>query len=119
MNEKVLHAQEAGASAVVVTDTRILPENWWMIMYGEPESTKGIKIPAVLVSQEAGETLWNTRTWLGNGKIRVSINLRGHIVMQSPAIGALETLGIYILLLVLLLAFSGICGVVFALGITW
>ena len=117
--EQVFNAQEAGASAVVVTDTRPI-ENWWMLMYGDAQQARSIEIPAVLISHEAGESLWNTRlSWLGNGKMRASINATGHVVLRTPTIGILETLGIYVLLAVLLLAFSGICGLAFALTFTW
>lgn len=36
---KVLHAQLAGASAVVVTDTPAT-DKWLMVMYGDPENTQ-------------------------------------------------------------------------------
>ena len=35
----MLFAQEAGASAVVVTDTRVT-DKWFMIMYGDPENAQ-------------------------------------------------------------------------------
>ncbi|CAM9125378.1 unnamed protein product [Ectocarpus sp. 13 AM-2016] len=118
--QKVLHAQLAGASAVVVTDTPAT-DKWLMVMYGDPENTQGIDIPAVLVSHATGERLWSNRSWLPSrqGRLRASVGAAGHIVMAARPVGALEMLGIYLLLSVLLLAFSGVCGLVFALGFTW
>ncbi|CBN76116.1 conserved unknown protein [Ectocarpus siliculosus] len=118
--QKVLHAQLAGASAVVVTDTPAT-DKWLMVMYGDPENTQGIDIPAVLVSHATGERLWSNRSWLPGrqGRLRASVGAAGHIVMAARPVGALEMLGIYLLLSVLLLAFSGVCGLVFALGFTW
>lgn len=115
----MLHAQEAGASAVVVVDNkpRVL---WYVSMRGTLESSQGIDIPAVLVSYETGEYLWSTRSWMPRRKVRASINAIGHIADRPPQIGTtLEMLGIYFLLSVLLLAFSGVCGLLFALGLSW
>eukprot|EP00752_Nemacystus_decipiens_P014147 g12580.t1 len=118
--QKVLHAQEAGASAVVVTDTRVT-DKWLMVMYGDPENAQGIEIPAVLVSHSTGERLWSNRSWIPGrqGKLKASVGAAGHIVLQTRPVGALEMLGIYLLLSVLLLAFSGVCGLLFALAFTW
>lgn len=90
-----------------------------MIMYGAPESTDGIEIPAVLVSHATGERLWNSRSWLPSGRLRASVNATGHIMLQAQSVGTLEMLGIYVLLSVLLVAFSGACGLLFALMFTW
>lgn len=113
---QVLNAQDAGASAVVVTDTEET-EEWHTTMSGSPEDTKGIRIPSVFVSRETGEHLWNKRIRPLSGKIRASVNATGHI--QPRPIGAVETLGIYILVSMLLIGFSGICGVLVALVVTW
>ncbi|CAM9504662.1 unnamed protein product [Scytosiphon promiscuus] len=118
--QKVLHAQEAGASAVVVTDTRAT-DQWLMVMYGDPENTQGIEIPSVLVSHATGERLWSNRSWIPGrqGKLRASVGASGHIVMTTRAMSPMEMVGIYLLLSVLLLAFSSICGLMFALAFTW
>ena len=117
--KQVLHAQEAGASAVIVVDDK--PRvRWKVIMRGTSESSQGIDIPAVLVSYETGEYLWGTRWWMPRRKIRASITATGHIASLPPQIGsALEMLGIYFLLSVLLITFSGVCGLLFALGLSW
>ncbi|CAM9910319.1 unnamed protein product [Ectocarpus fasciculatus] len=82
---------------------------------------QGIEIPAVLVSHATGERLWSNRSWIPGrqGRLRASVGAVGHIVMAARPVGALEMLGIYLLLSVLLLAFSGVCGLVFALAFTW
>lgn len=83
--------------------------------------SKGIEIPAVLVSHATGERLWSNRSWIPGrqGKLVASVGATGHIVLQPRPVGALEMLGIYLLLSVLLLAFSGVCGLLFALAFTW
>lgn len=115
-----MHAQEAGASAVVVADSKPR-KNWSVIMRGTEENSQGIDIPAVLVSYETGGHLWSTRSWMPRRKLRASINAIGHIASRRPPpIGTtVEMLGIYLLLSVLLLAFSGVCGLLFALGLSW
>lgn len=93
---------------------------WNVVMRGTAESSQGIDIPAVLVSYETGEHLWSTRSWMPRRKFRASINAIGHIANRTPQIGTtLEMLGIYFLLSVLLLAFSGVCGLLFAIGLSW
>lgn len=115
-----MHAQEAGASAVVVADSK--PRNSWnVIMRGTIDNSKGVEIPAILVSYETGGRLWSTRSWMPRRKLRASINAIGHIASRRPLpMGTtVEMLGIYFLLSVLLLAFSGACGLLFALGLSW
>lgn len=114
----MLNAQEAGASAVVVTDTRST-DNWVVLMYGSPERAQAIEIPAVLVSHATGERLWNTRHWILGTRLRASLNATGNMYLQPQPVGALEMVGIYLLLSVLLLAFSGVCGLLFALAFSW
>ena len=83
--------------------------------------TQGIEIPAVLVSHATGERLWSNRSWIPGrpGRLKASVGATGHFVLQPRPVGALEMLGIYLLLSVLLLAFSGVCGLLFALAFTW
>lgn len=75
----------------------------------------------MLVSHATGERLWSNRSWIPGrqGRLRASVGAAGHIVMAARPVGALEMLGIYLLLSVLLLAFSGVCGLAFALAFTW
>lgn len=75
----------------------------------------------MLVSHATGERLWSTKAFLPgwHGRLRASVGATGHIVMGPRPVGALEMLGIYLLLSVLLLAFSGVCGLLFALAFTW
>lgn len=116
--EQIIHAQRAGASAVVVTDDTHT-DNWFMAMSGSPENTQDVRIPAVFVSHETGERLWSKRLRLSSGKIRASVNATGHVFLRPRSIGVLETLGVYILVSMLLVGFSGICGVLFAFGVSW
>lgn len=83
--------------------------------------TQGIEIPSVLVSQATGERLWSNRSWIPGrqGKLRASVGASGHIVMAPRAMGVMEMVGVYLLLSVLLLAFSSICGLLFILAFTW
>lgn len=82
--------------------------------------TQGIEIPAVLVSHATGDRLWSNRSWIpGNGRLRASVGAAGHIELDTRRAGALEMVGIYLLLSVLLMAFSGVCGLLFALALTW
>lgn len=105
---------------MVVTDTEVVgKDKWHTIMTGVPENTKGIKIPSVFVSRSTGERLWSRRLWPWNVDIRASLNQTGHVELRPPPIGPLETLGVYLLVSMLLVGFSGLCGVLVALAITW
>lgn len=90
-----------------------------MGMSGLAENTRGIEIPAVLVSRVTGERLWSKRFWMPPAKFKASINATGHVMLRPVRIGTLETISVYFLLSMLLLGFSGICGLLFALAFTW
>lgn len=103
---------------MIVTDLE-RTEHWYMAMSGSPEQTAEIRIPAVFVSHETGERLWSKRLWPSSGRIRASINATGHVALRPRSIGVLETLGVYILVSMLLIGFSGLCGVLFAFAVSW
>lgn len=114
------NAQSAGASAVVVTDnnTENTSHKTMTTMSGEPEYTRDVNIPSVLVTYTDGQRLWARRSrWSGGDRIVASVNAKGHL--RPPTIGALETLGVYILVSMILIGFSVICGVVVALAVSW
>lgn len=115
----MLNAQSAGASAVVVTDnnTENTSHKMMTTMSGEPEYTRDVNIPSVLVTYTDGQRLWARRRWSGGDNIVASVNVEGHL--RPPTIGALETLGVYILVSMILIGFSVICGVVVALAVSW
>lgn len=113
---QVLHAQAAGAAAVVVSDHEETGQRL-MSMSGLPEKTQDIHIPSVFVSREAGERLWGKRLWPPSGRMFASVNATGHLRPQR--ISALETLWVYVLVSMLLIVFSSMSAVLVALGLAW
>ncbi|CAM9707991.1 unnamed protein product, partial [Choristocarpus tenellus] len=129
--QKVQNAQQAGASAVVVTDSNISEvafDEWAITMSGSDEGTAGITIPSVFVSGKDGESLWaysdGHAAWHGAGSgqgggITVTLNSTGRVPPHGRgSMGPLETLGVYLIVSFLLVTVSGLVGLIVAVSIT-
>ncbi|TFJ84636.1 hypothetical protein NSK_004101 [Nannochloropsis salina CCMP1776] len=125
--EKVWRAQQAEAAGVIVYDSAAR-ERWGTIMSGVEEWTSRITIPSVFVSHSTGLSLRNAVAqserqssgpgFEGAARVRVTLNDTGHVRAKTKQIGPIETLATYVVVSLVLLSFSGCCGLLLALCVT-
>ncbi len=99
-------------------------------MSGVEERASLVQIPAVFVSHSTGLGLRDAALALaanadahnanngGGGGVRVTLNDTGHVKPRAKQIGPVETLATYVVVSLVLLSFSGCCGLLLALGVT-
>ncbi len=120
--EKVWRAQQAEAAAVIVYDS-VDRERWGTIMSGVEEWASKISIPSVFVSYSTGLGLKNAATQQqksssSSASVLVTLNDTGHVKPKTKHIGPIETLATYVVVSLVLLSFSGCCGLLLALCVT-
>ena len=132
--EKIYRVQEREAVAAIVYDTADR-ERWGTIMSGVEEWAELITIPSVFVSYSTGLALKNAAMQGrnphhfngksgssggdgGGASVLVTLNDTGHVKPKTKQIGPIETLATYVVVSLVLLSFSGCCGLLLALCVT-
>lgn len=96
-------------------------------MSGMEDEVWKVRIPSVFVSHSTGMVLRNASLGLlaSDGKageeleeVLVTLNDTGHVRPKAKRIGPIETLATYVVVSLVLLSFSGCCGLLLALCIT-
>jgi hypothetical protein len=86
-------------------------------MSGVEEWVSRIKIPSVFVSYASGMLLRNTSA-SSPVDLLISLNGTGHVKPKAKTIGPIETLATYVVVSLVLLSFSGCCGLLLMLCVT-
>ena len=86
-------------------------------MSGVEERASLVSIPALFVSHATGQSLRDASRSTKGGA-RVTLNDTGHVRPRAKQIGPVETLATYVVVSLVLLSFSGCCGLLLALGVT-
>lgn len=114
--DKIYRLQQSDAVAAVVYDN-LDRERWGTIMSGVEEWVSRIKIPSVFVSYASGMLLRNTSA-SSPVDLLISLNGTGHVKPKAKTIGPIETLATYVVVSLVLLSFSGCCGLLLMLCVT-
>lgn len=86
-------------------------------MSGMEEWVSRITIPSVFISHATGLALRNSSI-ATQGGVMISLNDTGHVKPKTKQIGPIETLATYVVVSLVLLSFSGCCGLLLALCVT-
>jgi hypothetical protein len=89
---------------------------WGTIMSGVEDEVWKISIPSVFVSHATGLALRNSSEEYR--EVLISLNDTGHVKPKTKQIGPIETLATYVVVALVLLSFSGCCGLLLALCVT-
>lgn len=105
-------------------DLAVSESRWGTIMSGVEDEVGRVVIPSVFVSHSTGLTLKNASQQAGGqegeevGVVLVTLNDTGHVKPKTKRIGPIETLATYVVVSLVLLSFSGCCGLLLALCVT-